>query len=289
MNPKFQDLAFDAVIPSALLFNENIEASAIKLYAFVRGLSRLEGYCYATNGYLSECMSCDESTVKRLLSSLKEEGFIEIETDKEGVHWQRKIYLGCSLKKSLRRLENEPPPVQKRAPPSAKISYNKRYPIRDIKKESEEKGALPPASPPLPTPPLEFKIHKRVKMALQKHKNLVEEFGQEKILEMMDRLDEYADINPKRFKAYGCHSMVIRKWIREDKQKQPNASKGHLKDLQYIQRLQEYLGKHPHKDILTGDDYVVFQGIHGSEHVAGGPEFQSKVTRLLIKMGINVK
>ena len=120
MNPKFQDLAFDAVIPSALLFNENIEPSAIKLYAFIRGLSRVHGYCYATNAYLAECMNCDESTVKRLICSLAKESFISIETNKDGLHWQRRIFIGVYFKECLRRLENEPPPAQKRAPPAQK-------------------------------------------------------------------------------------------------------------------------------------------------------------------------
>lgn len=138
MNPKFQDLAFDAVIPSAVLFNKNIEPSAIKLYAFIRGLSRLEGYCYASNKYLAECMDCDESTVKRLINSLSAEKFIDVETNKEGIHWQRRIYLGVNLKESLRRLENAPPPAQNRAPPSSKSSHNKRY----IKEDIEIKDCL---------------------------------------------------------------------------------------------------------------------------------------------------
>lgn len=120
MNPKFQDLAFDAVLPSAILFNENLEPSAIKLYAFLRGLSRLHGYCYATNEYLAECMNIEKSSVKRLLKSLKLESFIQVKTIKEGVHWQRHIYVGVDLKKSLRRVKNEPPPAQIQAPPAQK-------------------------------------------------------------------------------------------------------------------------------------------------------------------------
>lgn len=64
--PNFSDLSFDAVIPSALLFNENLEPSALKLYAFVRGLTRAQGHCFATNTYLSKCIRTDERTVQRL-------------------------------------------------------------------------------------------------------------------------------------------------------------------------------------------------------------------------------
>ena len=140
MNPKFEDLAFDAVIPSALLFNENIEPNAIKLYAFIRGLTRVQGYCYATNAYLAECMNCSVETVQRLLRSLRDEGFIEIETNKEGIHWQRRIFVGVNLKKSLRSVKNNTPPCQNQHPPLLKMTPNIRYIIEDKEKHT----------PPLP-------------------------------------------------------------------------------------------------------------------------------------------
>jgi DNA-binding MarR family transcriptional regulator len=135
--PNLDDLSFDAVIPSTLLLNENIEPNAIKLYAFVRGLTKAHGYCFATNDYLAACMKCDISTVKRLLKSLKEEGFIQIEANKEGIHWQRHIYVGVDFKKCLRRLKNEPPPAQNQAPPSSNSShiYKEVYNEKNIESE----------------------------------------------------------------------------------------------------------------------------------------------------------
>ena len=106
-------LSFEVCLPSAILFNQNIEPNAIKLYAFVKGLTKTEGYCFASNDYLAQCMQCDISTVKRLLGSLAKEGFIKIETDKTTIHWSRKIFVGVDFKKCLRRLKNAPPPAQK--------------------------------------------------------------------------------------------------------------------------------------------------------------------------------
>jgi hypothetical protein len=92
----------------------------------------------------------------------------------------------------------------------------------DALKKKEREGTSPPATPP----PLTFH-YKRVEMDQKKYEKLCDEFTTSKIVEMMERLDEYADINPKRFKNYGCHGAVIRKWIREDKQKgSKNDSKG---------------------------------------------------------------
>lgn len=142
----FEEISFDAVIPSALLFNENIEPSAIKLYAFIRGLTRVHGYCYATNDYLSKCMKCDVSTVKRLLRSLAAEGFIEIETDKTGIHWVRRIYIAHDLKLCLRKLEKEPSKGLNQTPPCLKMSHNRRYRKEDIEKNTYKKSAPPPPS-----------------------------------------------------------------------------------------------------------------------------------------------
>lgn len=212
MNPKFQDLAFDAVIPSAILFNENLEPSAIKLYAFVRGLTKTHGYCYATNGYLAECMNCDESTIKRLLNSLLQESFIEIETNKDGIHWQRGIFLGGGLKESLRRLKNEPPPAQNQAPPSSKMSHNKRYIKEDIEKPRErEKGAAPPPS----APPL-FPAFKYIILKKEEFDELVKEFGEPRVMEKIKALNEYHDLKPIEFKKYGAHVAVLRNWINKD-------------------------------------------------------------------------
>lgn len=83
------------------------------------------------------------------------------------------------------------------------------------KREREEAQAPPPP----------IFSQKRVKMEKEKYDRLVQDHGKEKIEEMIERLDEYADINPKRFKQYACHAAVIRKWIRDDKDKQKNFPK----------------------------------------------------------------
>jgi hypothetical protein len=135
------DLSFDAVIPSAILLNRNIEPACVKFYAFVRGLTRAHGYCFATNAYLAQLMDSDESSVRRWLSSLKEEGFIEIETEKNGIHWQRRIFIAGGLKESLRKLKNKHPPRSKISTPPLKNEHH----IEDSSKEDilNESSSLP--------------------------------------------------------------------------------------------------------------------------------------------------
>lgn len=79
-------------------------------------------------------------------------------------------------------------------------------------KEREKESA----SPPTPT----FWTSGRVKIEESKKAKLLEDLGQERFDEMVARLEEYADLNPKRFKQYASHCTVIRKWDREDSKKQ---------------------------------------------------------------------
>lgn len=290
MSQNFKDLdniAFDAVIPSALLFNEKIEPNAIKLYGFVRGLTRAHGYCFATNAYLAHLMRCDESSVKRLLTSLKSEGFIEITTNKNGIHWQRHIYISEKFNKSLRRLKNKLPPAQNSAPPSSKMSPIYRDSINEIKEERGEGVKTPTASPPPNAPLFTFK---RIKMSQEKVASLVKDFGEEKIKEMMERLDEYADINPKRFKQYACHAAVIRKWIRDDKEKNPRKS-----SVEENRKLaQKIVDKFPFSNpqmrfeaLNTAFEYIN----HGKATILSYTElgFREQLLGLLRKIGLDVR
>lgn len=95
-------------------------------------------------------------------------------------------------------------------------------------KASDKKEREKAAPSPTPYPELPENIYTytsqvsgkcRVWMDQQKYDKLLQEMGNEKLYSMLERLDEYADLNPKRFKQYVCHAAVIRKWTREDKEK----------------------------------------------------------------------
>lgn len=139
------DLSFDCVLPSAIFFNENLEPACIKAYAIIRNLTRMHGYCFATNEYLAKLLKAGESSVRRWLSSLENEGFLHIETEQNGIQWQRRIYLADEFKKVLRTLKNEHPPAQFRAPPCSKMSTIKEEKKKERKEESKEG---PTSSPP---------------------------------------------------------------------------------------------------------------------------------------------
>lgn len=138
--PKFNldDFSYDISIPARMLFDSSLEANARILFAFVKGLTRAHGYCYATNAYLASLMDASERSIKYWLASLHLAGYLQIQTDKNGVHWQRRIYLSDGFKQSLRRATDCPPPCNPLPPPVQPVApiYNRDIEIEDIKEES---------------------------------------------------------------------------------------------------------------------------------------------------------
>lgn len=280
--PDLDALSFDAVIPSALLFNENLEPNAIKLYAFVRGLTRAHGYCFATNEYLAHCMRSDISSVKRWLTSLKQEKFIDIQTEKDGIHWQRRIFVGVNFNNCLRRLKNKPPPAQNCTPPSSKLSHIYKEGIKyEILDEEREEAAPPP-------PPPSFFSEGNVRMPLKRKEELEKEFGIEKVKQMIGELNDYSEIKPAEFKKYGSHAAVIRKWIKREEKENKTSSEGGSVD-----RNREFAlsvaTKYSHLQIEAGSESIGFLAgnypfyINYKEH-----GFKDQVIGRLRKMGLTV-
>ena len=100
----------------------------------------------------------------------------------------------------------------------------KETPTKENERNRKEEGAPEPLSPP-PSANAPF-TYKKLSIPIQRYQNLVNEFGESKVNDMMDRLDEYAEINPKRFKAYGCHGAVISKWLRDEGKQIQKSFKG---------------------------------------------------------------
>jgi hypothetical protein len=102
-----------------------------------------------------------------------------------------------------------------------------------IEKQQRERAG---ASPPPPAPPISVFAFKRVSMREEEYKKLVEEYGESIVAEKLEALDEYADINPKKFKQYAKHSSVIRSWIKKDLIKNKFVSNKNDSDLNHSQK-----------------------------------------------------
>jgi len=157
--------------------------------------------------------------------------------------------------------------------------------------EKKEWGEEQPMSPPTST----FFSFGRVKMKQELYDKLLEEFGLEKIKEMLTKLDEYADINPRRFKQYACHGAVIRKWIRDDKEKNKNSQKDHEKE---NRKLAEKIAKRfpvaiEKNLIIIGPDYLEFRTASPNSaeyHIKFYEKgFTERVLNILRKMNVSIE
>jgi hypothetical protein len=158
--------------------------------------------------------------------------------------------------------------------------------LKTHKKKREREGASPP---PLPAPPpAPFFSHKRVKMEESRFHELRNEFGHDKVMEMLERLDEYADLNPRRFKQYACHATVIRKWIREDSQKPKQKVNTKQINKIWAERLKNKFSTR--NDLYIGEEGITFSG--GVAQINIKYEefgFKEQVINRLRKMGIPIE
>ena len=87
-------IGYYAVIPSTILFNNDLKPNEKLLYAVITVLSNKEGYCYASNAYLGKLFNVVPHTISIWVSNLKNRGFlyVDIITDEKGEVIQRRIY-----------------------------------------------------------------------------------------------------------------------------------------------------------------------------------------------------
>ena len=82
--------AYFAVIPAIVMYDERISMMERLLYGTITLLTKKDGYCYASNGYLASLYKCNESTITRHIGQLKKYGYLTVEIKD---NYQRKIYV----------------------------------------------------------------------------------------------------------------------------------------------------------------------------------------------------
>lgn len=199
------------------------------------------------------------------------------------------VYETAQLKKSL-PLPGLPLPV---------LPLPENPPLLSIEEELRiEKRRGREAAPPHASPQKIYKEHKRVKIEITRFENLVQEFGLEKIMEMMEKLDQYADINPKRFKGYGCHGGVIRKWIfdDEDKKREAHRISGTSAENKEIsgegenrawETMIKKIAKKAYTNLASGIEFTIEDGKYLKISYSDD-KFQTRVSKELKKRGILV-
>ena len=82
--------AYFAVIPAIVMYDERLSTMERLLYGTITLLTKKDGYCYASNGYLANLYKCNEITISRHINQLKKYGYLTVEIKD---NYQRKIYV----------------------------------------------------------------------------------------------------------------------------------------------------------------------------------------------------
>ncbi len=72
-------IGYYAVIPSTILFNENLKPNEKLLYAEITILANKECYCFASNNYLAELFNSKPHTISNWISHLSKLNFVHVE------------------------------------------------------------------------------------------------------------------------------------------------------------------------------------------------------------------
>ena len=87
-------IGYYAVIPSSILFDEDVKPNEKLLYAVITVLANKEGYCFASNSYLAKLLNVEPHTISKWVSHLKKLEFVclDIIKNDKGEIIQRRIY-----------------------------------------------------------------------------------------------------------------------------------------------------------------------------------------------------
>ena len=76
-------------VPMIVLLDNDISSTSKLLMGLITTLTMKEGFCYASNKYLSNLLKVSRRTITSCISSLKRKNYIKVENDPN----MRKIYL----------------------------------------------------------------------------------------------------------------------------------------------------------------------------------------------------
>lgn len=88
-------IGYYAVIPSTVLFNEELKSNEKLLYAVITALANKEGYCYASNNYLADLFNSKAHTISNWISYLNKLNFVYVDLIRNNKNEiiQRRIYI----------------------------------------------------------------------------------------------------------------------------------------------------------------------------------------------------
>ena len=181
-----------SVIPTRILYNENLKPNVKLLYGAITSLCNKEGYCYASNNYFGEKFKVDPKTISSWIKELRELNYVIVEiirNDKKEVI-QRRIYI------------NDTP-----------YTLNNRYPstlnnVESIHQKIEENNII---TNNINTHTQQKKIfNKNVYLYEYEYESLVQEYGTDKTNKCIEELSLYKN---SKGVQYVSDYDTIKRWV----------------------------------------------------------------------------
>ena len=112
--------AYWAVIPAGVRYDPELPANAKLLYAEVSALADSRGYCWASNATLGELYGVSDRTVRRLVETLAERGYLQVEVVRDtqtNAVVERRLWVETPPDKNVRKNNKENLPSPPISPP----------------------------------------------------------------------------------------------------------------------------------------------------------------------------
>lgn len=179
-----------AIIPADVRYDNELKDKAKLLYGEITSLSDKYGYCYASNKYFAELYGVTVTTISLLIKNLVEKGYIESEIkykegSKEILNRYLKIIKGGYLN-------------------NFKEGYLKKVKDNNININNTSNNKY-----------IYMGTYKRIKLTKDQYNKLIDDYGEDYINQIINRLDEYVESNNNKNK-YSNYNLVIRKAIRDN-------------------------------------------------------------------------
>lgn len=179
-----------AIIPADVRYDNELKDKAKLLYGEITSLSDKYGYCYASNKYFAELYGVTVTTISLLIKNLVEKGYIESEIkykegSKEILNRYLKIIKGGYLN-------------------NFKGGYLKKVKDNNININNTSNNKY-----------IYMGTYKRIKLTKDQYNKLIDDYGEDYINQIINRLDEYVESNNNKNK-YSNYNLVIRKAIRDN-------------------------------------------------------------------------
>ena len=107
-NDEILQCSYFSVIPANVRYDETLTANAKLLYGEITALANQKGYCFASNNYFAQLYKVTPQAISKWVNMLANKGYIHIQTQKNGLNTERRLYVDKNPNKRLGLLDREP-------------------------------------------------------------------------------------------------------------------------------------------------------------------------------------